>query len=73
MHPKQSGNSGRYFVVRNWLSEKGLSSAAMVANSVAAAITVSPPDPGSDAQQRRHFFLNANDDLRFSEFFRQLA
>ena len=26
MHPKRSGNSGRYFRVRNWLSEKGLSS-----------------------------------------------
>src|SRR6516164_2703857 len=26
MHPKWSGNSGRYFMVRNWLSEKGLSS-----------------------------------------------
>src|ERR1035437_2304474 len=26
MHPKRSGNSGRYFRVRNWLSEYGLSS-----------------------------------------------
>src|SRR5207245_9394689 len=26
MHPKRSGNSGRYFMVRNWLSEYGLSS-----------------------------------------------
>ena len=26
MQPKRSGNSGRYFRVRNWLSEKGLSS-----------------------------------------------
>jgi len=25
MHPKRSGNSGRYFRVRNWLSEYGLS------------------------------------------------
>jgi hypothetical protein len=24
--PKRSGNSGRYFMVRNWLSEVGLSS-----------------------------------------------
>src|SRR6266704_3202229 len=26
MQPKRSGNSGRYFMVRNWLSEYGLSS-----------------------------------------------
>src|SRR5271168_186234 len=26
MHPKRPGNSGRYFMVRNWLSEYGLSS-----------------------------------------------
>ncbi len=26
MDPKRSGNSGRYFMVRNWLSENGLSS-----------------------------------------------
>src|ERR1039458_8314808 len=25
MQPKRSGNSGRYFMVLNWLSEKGLS------------------------------------------------
>ena len=26
MQPNRSGNSGRYFMVRNWLSEYGLSS-----------------------------------------------